>query len=430
MATVGKVPKQRAFPKRGGREGGSPISAAISCSSLRTGRGGGGLGRRSDLLPEIELIGYQGPDVFHPHQAFQKWEQGEQLLVRAVVEPAFDGDPVVHLEPKRLQKQRGALAPRRRPWVHLESGARARGGDGSCHLRGVVDDDDPGQIAAENREVLHVVPLHEEARLAVDAVAEELPLRVQDVEQLLGVDALAGREDDDLEEARHPLHEVPQMRAAAHVDGVLSEIELDREREVRIAAGLERGMHQRLCPGDDSKMKHCRARGTGRSAWHGRAGWALLTVQIQHEGRRRATPSLLGQQHGAEGGDDGRQLGQILDERVGIKVVELVAFIGVHAIGSHRIVRRLVEALQLGVLHCKINRRNFGRQGSQGLVFSVHGQRLHGAAASGSILQLSGRQSAIPQLTSRFIHPMVSTVHLAVLVGEIHEMPCENKEER
>jgi hypothetical protein len=45
--------------------------------------------------------------------------------------------------------------------------------------------------------------------------------RVNDVEQLLCVDALAGGEHDHLKQLRHPLHEGVQVRPLLHVDQVL-----------------------------------------------------------------------------------------------------------------------------------------------------------------------------------------------------------------
>ena len=90
----------------------------------------------------------------------------EQLLVRRVVDERRDRHRVLGLENVRVRR--------------------------------VVDDDRRREVAAEAREVLHIVALVGDARLAEEAPAHALGRRVHEVEQGVGVLGQRGGEDDDL----------------------------------------------------------------------------------------------------------------------------------------------------------------------------------------------------------------------------------------
>mmetsp|Transcript_26149 Transcript_26149/g.49682 ORF Transcript_26149/g.49682 Transcript_26149/m.49682 type:complete len:365 (-) Transcript_26149:484-1578(-) len=222
-------------------------------------------------LPKAELLCNSGSNVISIHQGVQEREQLAQLHVLTIIEPTLDRNPVVNLEPERL--------------------------------RGVVYDDGMAHVAPKHREVLQVVAVHAHTRVSEDAVANQAALRVQNVEQLLGVDALGRREHNHLKLLRHLLHERVQSRPPPHVDLVFLVVEVHWEGEVYlgcvVVAGwaggailLQAGVHQRL-------------------------------VQVQHQRYPRCAARLGRQQDGARELHALLQRWELLDEKVWIKLVFL-----------------------------------------------------------------------------------------------------------
>ena len=115
------------------------------------------------------------------------------------------------------------------------------------HLRRVVNDHCLGQVPPERRQVLHVVPLHINTRVPEQPVVDALPLRVDDVQQLLRVHALAGREDDHLKQLGDSLEEGGEEGALAHEHRVRLVVEEHREGEVEDVALFHDGVDERFC---------------------------------------------------------------------------------------------------------------------------------------------------------------------------------------
>eukprot|EP00966_Prymnesium_polylepis_P131628 3044482-Prymnesium_polylepis.1 len=88
--------------------------------------------------------------------------------------------------------------------------------------------------------------LDEDARVAEDAVLDPLALRVDDGEELVGVDLLRRGEDDDLEHLGHLLHEVVHVRPLAHEDLVVDRVEVHREDNVVRRQRNDRRVEERL----------------------------------------------------------------------------------------------------------------------------------------------------------------------------------------
>ena len=78
-------------------------------------------------------------------------------------------------------------------------------------------------------QVLQVVALHQQTGLAEQAMLDQLPGRVNLVQQHVRVDLLGGREDHHLEALAHCLQEVVQIWPLAHIDLVHLSIETVRQ---------------------------------------------------------------------------------------------------------------------------------------------------------------------------------------------------------
>lgn len=145
--------------------------------------------RVSNLLPAAELLSHKLADVGNVVEGPQEPLQLQQLPVGRVIEPALDGDAVIDLVTKRV--------------------------------RAVVDQDHLLHVALTDVQVLEVVALHRQTGLAEYSVLDVLALRIDAIEQLVGVDLLAGGEDDDLELSVDSLKELLKIGALPYVDAVL-----------------------------------------------------------------------------------------------------------------------------------------------------------------------------------------------------------------
>eukprot|EP00287_Rhodomonas_sp_CCMP768_P018254 CAMPEP_0202825404 /NCGR_PEP_ID=MMETSP1389-20130828/13016_1 /ASSEMBLY_ACC=CAM_ASM_000865 /TAXON_ID=302021 /ORGANISM="Rhodomonas sp., Strain CCMP768" /LENGTH=415 /DNA_ID=CAMNT_0049498633 /DNA_START=71 /DNA_END=1320 /DNA_ORIENTATION=+ len=162
---------------------------------LRLPSSGSGCG---DALVELELVLDVRPHVLNASEGLEEGEELEETLVLGVAEPALDRDPV------------GQLV--------------AEG------LRGVVDDGDLGEVTAQHRQVLDVVVVDEDAGVAEDAVADELAVGVDHVEELVRVDLLRRREHNQLELVRQPLQKLDAVRPDLHPDRVILVLHRNIER--------------------------------------------------------------------------------------------------------------------------------------------------------------------------------------------------------
>ena len=135
--------------------------------------------------------------------------------------PALDGDPVLQLVAERLRR--------------------------------VVDDDRLGEVAAEDVEVLDVVAVDADAVLAEQPVLDVLPVGIEQVEELVGVDLLRGREQGDFVLGRHSLQKLSDVRPRANKNLVRLVLELDRERQGGVLHFLERAMDQGLIQIQDER---------------------------------------------------------------------------------------------------------------------------------------------------------------------------------
>ena len=83
------------------------------------------------------------------------------------------------------------------------------------------------------------------------------PLRVQDVEQLFGIDLLRGCEHNHLKEGRTTLQERLQVRAPPDMNSVAALIEGHREREVGRICAVECAVHKGLIQVQDLQVQQC-----------------------------------------------------------------------------------------------------------------------------------------------------------------------------
>jgi hypothetical protein len=63
-------------------------------------------------------------------------------------------------------------------------------------------------------------------------------VRVNQVEQLLSVCPMGGREDDDLKPFGDLLEEVLHVRALLHIDGIVNAIEVDLNKQATISMSI------------------------------------------------------------------------------------------------------------------------------------------------------------------------------------------------
>ena len=123
----------------------------------------------------------RGSHVLRGLSGYRGKKSGElqQGDIAGVVVPGFDVDPVVRLQ------------------VEV--------------VGGVVDDDDLRQVSAQSAEVFQVYPFLRLRVLVVQSV-RDLPLKVDSVEDPVGVAPLRGREDDQFEVSRHQGYELGDVR--------------------------------------------------------------------------------------------------------------------------------------------------------------------------------------------------------------------------
>lgn len=95
----------------------------------------------------------------------------------------------------------------------------------SKRLWRIIDNDGLRQVPAQDREIFDVVPVDAHAVFPKEAVLDPLPLRVQQVQQLVGVHSFRRGKQYDLEHLRHFFHEFLEKRASAHVDRVRAVLE-------------------------------------------------------------------------------------------------------------------------------------------------------------------------------------------------------------
>ena len=95
-------------------------------------------------LESLELPPHSSSDVLHVMERTQKSFKFQELRVILVIKPRLDGNSVVHLIPKGVRR--------------------------------VVDEHSLGQISAKHIQVLQVISLNGQARLAIKAVMNVFPL--------------------------------------------------------------------------------------------------------------------------------------------------------------------------------------------------------------------------------------------------------------
>lgn len=114
----------------------------------------------------------------------------------------------------------------------------------SKSLRRIIYDDGFGEVPAQYRQILDVIPVNTNAVLPKQPVFDPFPIRIQQIQQLVGVDPLGSREQDDLEHLRHLLHEFPEKRPGSHVHSVRTVLEQDRKAETGVRQFLQTAMDQ------------------------------------------------------------------------------------------------------------------------------------------------------------------------------------------
>mmetsp|Transcript_24022 Transcript_24022/g.43083 ORF Transcript_24022/g.43083 Transcript_24022/m.43083 type:complete len:226 (-) Transcript_24022:759-1436(-) len=111
--------------------------------------------------------------------------------------------------------------------------------------RTIINNDTLGQIAIEQTQILHVVPLVKDAGFAKEAGADDA-VGIEEVEEDVGVLVEAGSVDDDFVVFGHFEEEFVDSGAFGHVDEVDYVFNLNRNHKIRTRHRPKTGMHQRL----------------------------------------------------------------------------------------------------------------------------------------------------------------------------------------
>lgn len=163
---------------------------------------------------QAESLADQRPDIPSIFQFGEEREEIQKLLIVIVVKPTLDRNAIIQLEAKGLNR--------------------------------VVDNGDLLHIASEDVQILEVVAINTDARVAEHAMFDEFLVGVEDIEEAVSVNTLGGREDDDLEPLADGLEERLQVRPRPHEDLVINAVKVDRKRHLglidRLHAAVDKGL--------------------------------------------------------------------------------------------------------------------------------------------------------------------------------------------
>lgn len=116
----------------------------------------------------------------------------------------------------------------------------------SKRLRTVIDDYCLRQVSAQDRQILDVVSVHADTVFAKQAVLDQLPRRIQQIHQLVGVHPFARRKQDHLVQRGYVFQKLAEIRSCSHKHRVRNVLKDHREAKRRVRQFLQAAMYQRL----------------------------------------------------------------------------------------------------------------------------------------------------------------------------------------